>query len=76
MQLMGDVKHVVRLTSDEISVCPVCDKLPADMSKAFDIAESINHYLNHGYKVLHVGQETSREEHGLYHMTVAVLGKE
>lgn len=36
----------------------------------------VNHYLEHGYTLLHVGQETSTDDEGNpWHSTVAVLGK-
>ena len=40
-------------------------------------ADSVNHYIEeHGYKVLHVGAETSRDMEGKpWDMTVAVLGR-
>jgi hypothetical protein len=42
-----------------------------------NFAESINHYINdHGYKILHVGQESSWDSEGSpWQSTVAVLGK-
>jgi len=40
------------------------------------IDERINHLLNHGYKLLHVGQETITDSDGKpWHTTVAILGK-
>jgi hypothetical protein len=43
-----------------------------------DFDESVNHYLKeHGYKLLHVGQETSSDGEGnLWQKTAAVIGKE
>ncbi len=73
---MNNVKQVVRVTSDSLETCGVCGNLPAALSKEIDVADSINHYLKHGYKLLHIGTETSKEDGGLWHSTVAVLGKE
>jgi len=40
------------------------------------IDERINHLLKHGYKLLHVGQETTTDPDGKpWHTTVAILGK-
>ena len=40
-----------------------------------NLAESINHYITeHGYRLLHVGQQTEPASEGLWHSTVAVLG--
>jgi hypothetical protein len=37
--------------------------------------ESVNHYIHeHDYKLLHVGQEASHADGGLWYSTVAVLG--
>jgi hypothetical protein len=41
----------------------------------YDIGKEIQHYLEHGYKLLHVGQETSYDDDGKpWHSTVAVVG--
>jgi hypothetical protein len=38
--------------------------------------EKINHVLSHGYKILHIGQETTESSRGdLWQNTVAILGK-
>jgi hypothetical protein len=74
--IVNNVKQVVRVTSDSLEVCNVCGLLPGPMGKEIDVAHSINHYLKHGYKLLHIGQETSKEDDGLWQSTVAVLGKE
>jgi len=38
--------------------------------------DGCNHMLNHGFKCLHVGQETTHGPNGdLWHSTVAVFGK-
>jgi len=41
------------------------------------LAHSVNHYIaQHGYALLHVGTETSRDDKGKpWHNTIAVLGK-
>ena len=67
-----DVKHVVHVSSDEGKSCEHCD-----FRFGSDIAESINHYIDdHSYKLLHVGQETSRDNMGNpFQITVALLGK-
>lgn len=67
------VQHVVYITTNVGTGCEHCseqiglDRLP----------ESVNHYIGqHGYKLLHVGAETSHGSDGKpWHSTVAVLGK-
>jgi hypothetical protein len=73
---MNNVKQVVRVTSDSLETCVVCENLPAAPEKEIDVADSINRYLEHGYKLLYIGTETSKEDGGLWHSTVAVLGRE
>jgi hypothetical protein len=67
------VNHVVYISTDESKGCDHCD-----FRVGFEnFAESINHYIDaHGYKLLHVGQESSRDINGNpFHLTVAVVGK-
>lgn len=42
-----------------------------------DFESNVNHYIQeHGYKLVHVGQESSPDNEGKsYHSTVAVLSK-
>lgn len=46
------------------------------MDGRYDLADSINHFIaQHGYRLLHVGTETSYDGDGKpWHSTVAVLG--
>lgn len=67
------VNHVVHISNDEGKSCEHCDfRVGTD-----NFAESINHYISaHGYKLLHVGQQTSRDSMGNpWQLTVALLGK-
>lgn len=66
-------KHVVHITTDVSKGCEHCHfTIGSDR-----LAESINHYISeHGYKLLHVGQETTSDQDGKpWHTTAAVLGK-
>jgi hypothetical protein len=67
------VTHVVHISTSARRGCAECDQLI--YGKHLDWA--INHYIeNHGYRLLHVGTETGRDDDGnLLHSTVAVLGK-
>jgi len=67
------VVHVVHISTDISGRCEHC----AHMVGGTDFVESVNHYIaDHGYKVLHVGAETSRDSEGKpWHSTVSVLGK-
>jgi len=67
------VNHVVHISTDESKGCEHCAfRIGTD-----NFAESINHYISdHGYKLLHVGQETSHDSMGNpFQLTVAVVGK-
>jgi len=67
------IKHVVRIATNEGTGCKHCDMFCG----LENFEESINHYINdHGYRLLHVGQETSWDlEQKQWQSTVAVLGK-
>ena len=67
------VAHVVYLSSNTGGGgCPHCEDGPPYDS---DVGVGINHLIKHGYKVLHVGQESSWSHEGqLWSSTVAVLG--
>ena len=67
------VKHVVYVSTGDRVRCEHCERfVGGDL-----FADSVNHYIEeHGYKVLHVGAETSRDMEGKpWDMTVAVLGR-
>lgn len=70
--LYAGVQKVARLSSNVGQKCNHCSER-VGLEK---LAESINHYIQrHGYKLLHVGQETSHDADGHpWHSTVAVLG--
>jgi hypothetical protein len=65
---MQDVKKTVQVSSNIVKACEHC---------ADNVSAQINHYIgHHGYKLLHVGSETSHADNGgLWHSTVAILGK-
>jgi len=67
------INHVVHINSDESKGCEHC----GFRIGPHNLAESINHYINdHGYKLLHVGQESSNDSMGNpFQLTVALLGK-
>ncbi len=65
------ISHVVQLNSDYGKPCEHCS-----FPIGSDLSAFINHYINeHGYKLLHVGQETARAEGNLFQLTVALVGK-
>jgi len=71
---MEKVKQVVQIFSSNSKQCPDCNFV---QTPHMDIDHVINHYLTHGYKLLHVGQETTRDIDGKpREMTIAVLGIE
>jgi hypothetical protein len=67
------VEHVVYVSTGDKVRCEHCDQMVGGTG----FADSVNHYIaEHGYKLFHVGAETSRDSDGNpWHMTVAVLGK-
>ena len=67
-----DTKDVIKLSSNIYSGCKHCDDKMGD-----SIEDQIGHYVQaHGYRLLHVGQESDHapDGTGLWHSTVAVLG--
>lgn len=68
-----NINHVVHISTDENKGCEHCTfRIGSE-----NFAESINHYItDHGYRLLHVGQETSLDSRGNpFQLTVAILGK-
>jgi hypothetical protein len=67
------IKHVVHLANDLIRPCEECGKL----ERSEFLADRINHYIaEHGYVLLHIGTETTRDQDGKpWFITVALLGK-
>lgn len=67
-----NVNHVVEISTDKMGGCEHCSTRIGE-----DFAGSINHYIDrHGYKLLHVGTVTSRNDRGEpWHSMVAVMGK-
>ena len=67
-----DFKQLVRVSSNECRMCPLCD---IELDGIHKFEDCCNHLLHdHELKCVHVGQET----YGLgepYHCTVAVFGK-
>lgn len=66
------IKSVLHLSSDGNSSCSECKRY------GFPTLEgAVNHWMQeHGYKLLHVGQKTHRDQDGnLYHTTVAIVGE-
>ena len=72
-----DVKEVLEVKSDVISQCPHCVSGAFTFVNPPDLAERVTHYLQkHGYRLLHVGQESDTDSDGNpYQRTIAVLGK-
>jgi hypothetical protein len=70
---MTNTRKVVHISTNIHTGCEHCSfRIHSE-----NFAESVNHYIgSHGYELLHVGQETSEGSSGLWHSTVAVLGKE
>ena len=72
------VQHVVQVDSNTGGRCKICNaSFCGSDEDELSLAEPINHYIKeHGYRLLHVGTETTHSEAGkLWYVTVAVLGK-
>jgi hypothetical protein len=67
------VERVFNISTDVSERCEHCEQ----MAGGSLFAESIYHYIeDHGYRLLHVGEETTRDTDGTpWNMTVAVLGR-
>jgi tRNA U54 and U55 pseudouridine synthase Pus10 len=72
---MKKTKHIIYLSTNISKKCEHCNTV---FGISDDFADSINHYIaKHGYKLLHIGTETSENTEGaLWHSTVALLGIE
>ena len=70
------MQHVVHVSTGVGTYCEHCGE-PVGFLDAAGLAHSVNHYIaQHGYALLHVGTETSRDDKGKpWHNTIAVLGK-
>lgn len=67
-----NIKTIMHITPQRLQRCdPPCNILPKDFSDA------VNHFLNaHGFKLLHVGTQSSFSDTGeIVHDVIAVLGK-
>lgn len=72
-----DATRIVTLSSDvSASICRECgNPLPTRQRFANDLQDHVNHYLEHGWRILHVGSETRIQQGQPLHLTVAVLGR-
>jgi hypothetical protein len=70
----NDVKYLVRLSTNEYGACAECDQWSA--GPRYSVTDHANHYVQeHGYQILHVGQETSHDDEGKpWQATVIVVG--
>ena len=71
---MSDIQHVVKLSTAEYGPCDECDEWRAGTS--YSVTDHANQYVaEHGYRILHVGQETCDGTEGnVWQATVIVLG--
>ena len=73
MMEVSDVKYLVTLSSNVYGACVECDKWHA--GAPYSVTDHANHYVKeHGYRILHVGHETSHGDEGLWQATVVVVG--
>jgi hypothetical protein len=70
---MEKVTHTIAISSNIGHGCEHCHG--RFLGAEDDISDSINHLISeHGYRLLHIGTQTSHAGEGLWHSTVAVLG--
>lgn len=68
------INHIVHVATNIGTSCKHC----SESVGIEHFTSGVNHYITaHGYKLLHVGQQTEHAtDGGLWHSTVAVLGTE
>jgi hypothetical protein len=70
---MSQFRTVVTVSTVIEMGCPVCNHWMG--GDRFD--ESVQHMIEHGYVLLHVGSQTSENREGdLWHASVAILGSD
>ena len=71
--IYNGISHVVQISTNIEKGCEHCQYF----EKSDEFATSINHYIEkHGYRLLHIGTETTRDyEEKLCYISVALLGK-
>ena len=66
------MRAILTISSDGFSNCPVCRAYTLDGIDHFDAA--VNHMLDHGWGLLHLGsQDLTEADGGAYRTTIAVL---
>jgi hypothetical protein len=66
---------IVRLSSNVLQFCDYCDYVQADVREWDWLASMATHYTQeHGFEILHIGTESSQDDKGTFHYTVAYLG--
>ena len=70
------VGHVVTVSTNVRHSCEHCEFRIGPSEHNDGLKDSVNHYITkHGYRLLHVGTQTDRDDEGNpWHLTVAVLG--
>ncbi len=75
-----DIQKTIQLSS---AVGKPCEECSAEQSPEFlfsgpeDVGAQVSHYIEaHGYQLLHIGQQTGRDQAGHpWQTTVAIVGK-
>lgn len=67
------IKQVVEITKSLSKHCPECEWFPQEGD---DFDDRVNHYLGHGFVLLHVGEQTSHDRDGKpWREAIAILGR-
>jgi hypothetical protein len=72
------IQEILSIRGGFATTCPECDAQLWEGDDPLDwFDQQTNHLLSaHGWRLLHVGQETTRDLDGTpWHQTVAVLGR-
>lgn len=72
---LNDVKEVVEVNSGVWKRCPHCDGLTMSGQDSMDLDLRINHFLQHGYRLLYLGQQTTNADGKPWQTTVVLLGR-
>jgi hypothetical protein len=79
MNEMNEIKHVIQVMSGCYCFgCEICNDSVRGTNDEGNLSKAINHYIvEHGYKLLHIGQYTSDDQDGNpWQGTTVLLGSD
>ena len=77
MNTKSGISNVGLVAQVSSNISGPCEECGANLDGSRNWVGAVNHYLGgHGYELLHVGQESSRDDQGeIWQFTIAVVGK-